>query len=145
MTLPTLAEAPNSAPSFHDASPSPTTSTLHEAWRRSTLRSDLEALHAAALVLDAFIDIDEEGFRAVESVREVVLHDELIPRLSRVRTALDGEERGLITAAETLLFRIIHDPLDEADLADMRDLVRRADLAEALRRIGDRGLARRSL
>jgi len=138
---------PGAAPmSFASAQESPSpTAALNEAWNRSSLRSDLEAVHTAAVVLETFIDIDEEGFRAVESVRDVVVFDELIARLARVRTTLDVDDRRLITAAETLLFRIVHDPLDEADLADMRDLVRRVDLTEALRRIGDRGLARRSL
>ncbi len=61
--------------------------------REPLSRNDAEALESAALVLGLIERADDQTFADLETVRQILEYDELLPRLYRVRGPLPAEDR----------------------------------------------------
>ncbi|MBX3374375.1 MAG: zf-HC2 domain-containing protein [Phycisphaeraceae bacterium] len=133
-----------------DGDSSAATEREAEAFRHSSLRTDLESLHAAAALIELLFDGDPEGrefqdFAMIQRAREISLYDDLAARLARVRLLLEPTDASMVIAMEGLLFRLVGGPLEREDLDEIAQIVQSLDLAARLRRIADAQLARRTI
>jgi hypothetical protein len=99
----------------------------------STLtRNDAEALDGASLLLTLLRKMDDGDFATVDRVRAVVEYDELLPRLAAARADLPVENRAVMLAAESILYRVVRGPLSEADVREIRQAIVRLGLDERI-------------
>ncbi len=101
-------------------------------------RDDADALDAAALLLDILASADSSSFADVEKIRRITEYDNLLADLALVRSRLAPQDRPALFAAEAILIRIVHGPISQVDLQDLRDNARRTDLAGQLTDISNR-------
>lgn len=101
-------------------------------------QEDADTLYSAALLIDMFSDADLQSFSEVERIRQVIELDDLLPRLSRTRERLADADRPIVFAAESVLLRIAHGPLDRDDAAALQDTVERMSLAATVETMSER-------
>lgn len=101
-------------------------------------REDADALYTASILMHLLKAADTRNLAQVEHVRRVVEADNLLPRLSEARDRLHPADRPAVFAAESLLARVQHGPLDSSDLLSLRDTVAALDLSNQLGGITER-------
>jgi len=95
-------------------------------------REDAETLDATALLLQMLLVSKPDSFADVERIRQIAEYDELLHRLADARSRLRALDRGVVFAAEGVLLRIVHGPINQDDLRALRDDVQDADLPARL-------------
>jgi hypothetical protein len=103
--------------------------------RPSIDRDDADTLYAAAIVMHLLSGADLNSFADIEHVRRVVEVDNLLPRLSRARDHLQPIDRPAVLAAESVLTRVAHGPLDTRDVYMLRETVTSLNLSDELAEI----------
>jgi anti-sigma factor RsiW len=104
----------------------------------SLTRDDAETLEGVSLLLAMVRLSADDGFAGIERARQVIEYDELLPRLSAARANLPAEDRPLVLAAESMLYRIARGPLSVADVREMRQTITRLDLPQQIEAISGR-------
>jgi len=104
----------------------------------SLTRDDAETLEGVSLLLAMVRLSDEDGFAGIERARQVIEYDELLSRLSVVRTNLPAKDQPPVLAAESMLYRIVRGPLSVADVREMRQTISRLDLPQQIDAISGR-------
>lgn len=92
--------------------------------------ADADALRSTLAVLDLLLAAQTDDFRDVEVVREIVVYDELLPRLANARQHLDATAAPALLAVESVLFRVANGPLSLEDARDLQLAISRAALSE---------------
>jgi len=111
----------------------------------SLTRDDAETLEGVSLLLAMVRLSDEDGFAGIERARQVIEYDELLSRLSVVRTNLPAEDQPPVLAAESMLYRIVRGPLSVTDVREMRQTIARLDLPQQIDAISGRWPSEASL
>lgn len=101
-------------------------------------REDADALYAASILMHLLMGADARSFAEIEHVRRVVEADNLLPRLTEARDRLHPADRPAVFAAESVLTRVSHGPLDASDVLSLRDTVATLDLSKELGEITSR-------
>jgi len=113
---------------------------LSELSNRAALSADdAQALYSASLVLEMIVQSDDGSFADVEMARQIVEYDELLPRLASVCKALPPGDRTSVMAAEGILNRVVHGPIDLNDLGLLRETVVNLKLVDEVAALSDRG------
>jgi hypothetical protein len=102
-------------------------------------RGDVEAIDAAALLLEMLLVADDRSFVDLEEIRRIAEYDVLLPRLAAARGRLGAEDRPAVFAAESVLLRIVNGPISLRDMQELRETVRQCDLSSQLTGITRRG------
>jgi hypothetical protein len=126
VTGPAVATA--SAETEHRSEPRP--APLH--------RADADSLYSASLLIEIFADSDLTSFVEVDRIREVIEHDELLLRLATARERVTGPDRAMVFAAESVLLRIAHGPLDRDDAIELQAFIDEINLASEIEAMSDR-------
>jgi hypothetical protein len=147
MDAPATSAPRSSAPVAQAAGPSRTWRVEDPAPRAisSLTRDDVETLEGVSLLLAMVRLSDEDGFAGIERARQVIEYDELLSRLSVVRTNLRAEDQPPVLAAESMLYRIVRGPLSVADVREMRQTISRLDLPQQIDAISGRWPSEASL
>lgn len=107
---------------------------------RPTLTLDeAQTLYAASILLEMIAEADTDSFADVEMARQILEYDELLPRLTKVRSRLEPEDRPALVAAESLFTWILRGPIDLADVAQLREIVVNLNLHDDFASLSDRG------
>lgn len=110
-----------------------------QAQARSPLsRDDADTLFSASVLIDRFIGADLNSFADVEHIRQVIELDDLLPRLSAAREQVSHADRPIVFAAESVLLRIAHGPLDRDDAIVLQETVERMNLAVEIEAMTER-------
>jgi hypothetical protein len=91
--------------------------------RSALTREDAELLDSTALLLELVLESADGTAEDVDRIRRIAEYDDLVPRLRILRPHLDPTERDAVLVAESLLYRIVHGPLDPADFEDVAETV----------------------
>ncbi len=130
----------------HIKSSSGASTALRDAMGRATIsREDADTLFATAQLMDMLAQADLTTFADVERIRKVAQYDDILPRLAEARSHVSEADRPALLAAESLLLRIVHGPVDMSDLHMMRDTVAHLDLSRQLGDLSDTPTAPSSL
>ncbi len=102
------------------------------------LRNDAETLDGASVLLAMLVNADDRSFANIEHVRRITEYDQLLSRLAEARRNLPAEDRPVVLAAESVLYRVVRGPLDLQEVRELRDTVVRLDLSRRIDTISSR-------
>ena len=101
-------------------------------------RDDSETLDDVSRLMMMLAQSPDQSFAEVERIRRIAEYDRLLPRLARLRANLAPLDRIAVSAAESVLYRVVRGPLSMEDVQIMRDDVNRLELPSHLEAIGNR-------
>ncbi len=101
-------------------------------------RDDSETLDDVSRLMMMLAQSPDQSFVEVERIRRIAEYDRLLPRLARLRANLAPPDRITVSAAESVLYRVVRGPLSMEDVQMMRDDVVQLELASHLDAIGNR-------
>lgn len=100
--------------------------------RTSLNQADQELLDQLTSVLEMLVNADDTTFQPIEQARRIAEYDNLLGRLGGLRERLSPTERYTIFAAESILSKIVHGPLDIGEVRDLRNAIRTLNLVGQL-------------
>ncbi|MCZ6835207.1 MAG: zf-HC2 domain-containing protein [Planctomycetota bacterium] len=100
---------------------------------------DAQILYNASILLEMIAESDTNSFTDIEMARQILVYDELLPRLAQVRVALNPADRPSVLAAESILTRIVQGPIDLEDIRMLRETVLQLKLADEVATLSNRG------
>ncbi len=101
-------------------------------------RDDLETLDDASRLLMMLSQSHDQSLVEVERIRRIAEYDLLLMRIARLRANLAPQDRITVSAAESVLYRVVRGPLSMEDVQIMREDVNRLELPSHLDAIGNR-------
>lgn len=100
---------------------------------------ETQTLYSAAILLDMLSASDDGSFAVADQVRRIAEYDELLGRLREVRPHLPADQQAMILAAESVLTRVIHGPMSQDDLRDLRNVVAQLELPHRMNSLSNQG------
>ena len=80
----------------------------------------------------------DQSLVEVQRIRRIAEYDLLLMRIAQLRANLAPQDRIAVSAAESVLYRVVHGPLIIEDVQVMRDDVNQLGLPSQLDAIGNR-------
>ncbi|MEM7227328.1 MAG: zf-HC2 domain-containing protein [Planctomycetota bacterium] len=119
--------------------PSPDATALVARQKPEVIRGiDADAIGAASWALRQVLEAREDTFMDIERVRSFIRYDEIVPRLTEVRSQIAPAERPAVYAVESVLVSIEQGPLSMQDVRELKTLVGSMDLVERLESMSQR-------
>lgn len=101
-------------------------------------RADGETLYQVAQLLERVVNADERSMSDIETVRQIAEYDRVLDKLDGVLDRLDPRDRTFVQAAVPIINQIVHGPMSEADVREMRGAIAARDLIGRIDRLSGR-------
>ncbi len=118
--------------------PSLTRTSIHSSSAALLSRDDLETLDDVSRLLMMLSQTPDQSLVEVQRIRRIAEYDLLLMRIAQLRANLAPQDRIIVSAAESVLYRVVRGPLSLEDVQIMRDDVNRLELPSHLDAIGNR-------
>ncbi len=118
--------------------PSLTRTSIHSTSVALLSRDDLETLDDVSRLLMMLSQSPDQSLVEIERIRRIAEYDLLLTRIAQLRANLAPQDRITVSAAESVLYRVVRGPLSMEDVQILRDDVNRLELPSHLGAIANR-------
>ncbi|MCL4210664.1 MAG: zf-HC2 domain-containing protein [Phycisphaeraceae bacterium] len=101
-------------------------------------RADGETLYQVAQLLERVVNADERSMIDIETVRQIAEYDRVLEKLDGVLERLEPRDRTFVQAAVPIINQIVHGPVGDADVREMRGTIAARDLIGRIDRLSGR-------